>query len=336
MGKAKVTIKDVAKEAGVSIATVSNALNGVDVLHPKTKKKVMDAVEKLHYVPNLNGRYLKAGESKIIGLFTNCITGSYFGTLMNAMSRQCEQRGYGLNIFVTEDKQLIMGNIVGRRIDGAVIFEDNVVREEDIAEFEKADNAVVFIDRVVKDRRIASVLFDSYKNAYEATKYLISLGHKKIAFLESVENVLDSRERKRGYMAALTECGLEKDGLLIPGGFAEEYTYREIESFIQQQPENMPEAILAGNDESAIGCMKALKKAGYRVPEDVSVMGFDDIEIAQYFTPRLTTVSNPIVSQGIMIIDTLIDMLQDKEEGSVKYIDGKLIIRDSCAIRQDR
>lgn len=334
MGKAKVTIKDVAKEAGVSIATVSNALNGVDVLHPKTKQKVMDAVEKLQYVPNLNGRYLKAGESKIIGFFTNCITGPYFGTLMNAMSKQCEQRGYGLNIFVTEDKQLIMGNIVGRRIDGAVVFEDRVVHEEEIAQFEKTDTAVVFIDRVIKGKRVASVLFDSYKSAYEATKYLLSLGHKKIAFLESVENVLDSRERKRGYMAALTEYGLEKEALLIPGGFAEEYTYCEMEKFLQQQPENLPEAILAGNDVSAIGCIKALKKGGYRVPEDVSVMGFDDIEIAQYFTPRLTTVSNPIVSQGIMIIDTLIDMLQDKEEGSVKYLDGELIIRDSCMVKQ--
>lgn len=332
---AKVTIKDVAKEAGVSIATVSNALNGVDVLNPDTKKRVLDAVEKLQYIPNLNGRYLKSGETKMIGFFTNSIAGPYFCTLMDSMCRQCERRGYSMNIIVTKDANAIMGNIMGRRIDGAVIFEDTVVKEEAISKIEKADISVVFLDREISKKRIASVVFDSYKGAYEATKYLINLGYKKIGFIESTDNMLDSYQRKRGFQAALKEYGLNpEEAVILQGAFEEEFTYNAVKTFIHFQSEQMPEAILAGNDLSAIGCIKALISDGYRVPEDVSVMGFDDIDISQYFTPPLTTVSNPIARQGMLAIDTLIDMIDDKEDGSIKRLDGKLVIRESCTVKR--
>ena len=331
----KVTIKDVAKEAGVSIATVSNALNGVDVLNPDTKKRVMDAVEKLQYVPNLTGRYLKAKESKMIGFFTNNISGPYFSTLTDMMCKQCENRGYGMSIFVTRDTNKIMANILGKMIDGAIIYEDVAIREEEVARLENADVGVVFLDRELERKRIASVVFDSYRDGFEATRHLINLGNKKIAFIECADEVLDSAQRKSGYKAALQEYQLEYDeSLILRGYFAEEESFQAVSRFIRTRGDNLPDAFLAGNDVSAIGCVKALNVAGYGVPEDFSVMGFDDIDIARYFSPPLTTVNTATAKQGSLAVDTLLDMLADKEEGSIKRIGGELVIRESCKVKK--
>lgn len=332
---AKVTIKDIAKEAGVSIATVSNALNDVDVLNPDTKRRVMEAAEKLQYIPNLNGRYLKGKESKMLGFFTNSIAGPYFCTLLDAMCKQCERRGYGMNIFVTRDLDIIRGNILGRRIDGAVIFEDTAIREEVVEKFIREDIGIVFLDREEAHERISSVVFDSYQSGYEAAGYLINLGHKKIGFIESVDDMRDSLQRKRGYEDALRQYGLETDkDLILQGAFEEEYTYNAVRMFTHFHSDKMPDAFLAGNDLSAIGCMKALAAAGYRIPEDISVMGFDDIDIAKYYTPPLTTVSNPIARQGMEAIDTLVNLINGSEKGSIKKLEGKLVARDSCSVKK--
>ena len=332
----KVTIKDVAKEAGVSIATVSNALNDVDVLNPDTKQRVMEAVDKLQYVPNLTGRYLKVKESKMIGFFTGNISGPYFSTLIDAMSRQCEIRGYGMSIFVTHDKSKIMANILGKMIDGAIIFQENVIREEDITRLEAADIGVVFLDRELSHRRMSSVVFDSYRDGFEATRHLISLGYKRIAFIQSEEGVLESEQRKSGYIAAMREFQLEVDKeLILQGKFSEEVTYQTVSRFIEKHSDGMPEAFLAGNDSSAIGCIKALHAAGYRVPEDVGVMGFDDIDIAAYFNPPLTTVRTPSSEQGLLAVDTLLDMISDKEEGCIKRLGGDVVIRESCRVKRE-
>src|SRR5690606_42035809 len=133
----KVTIKDVAREAGVSISTVSNALNDVDVLNPVTKQHVLDVAKRLNYVPNLNGKLLKSGKTKMLGFFTTSVSGPYFYILVDTMSRECEKRGYGLNVFVTKDKKTIMSNIIGGRVEDVIIFED-----------EQIDNNVIYeIDR---------------------------------------------------------------------------------------------------------------------------------------------------------------------------------------------
>lgn len=328
---ANITIKDVAKEAGVSIGTVSNALNGNRGINPETKQRVMDAINKLNYIPNLNGRYLKAGTTKTLGFFTNSISGPYFCSLMDAMCRQCETRGYNLNVFITKDSSVIMGNILGKNLDGVLIYEDTTVNEAEIRTFEKEGIKVVFLDREVCKQGVSSVLFDSFKEGYEATKHLINLGHRRIAFIECVDEVTDSLRRKQGYKAAMKECNLPMDeNLIIQGAFEEEYTYNAIKSFVRLRSAELPDVFLAGNDLSAIGCIKALQSDGYQVPEDISVMGFDDIDIAQYFSPSLTTVRNPIARQGRLAVDTLIDMIEEKEQGTMIKLEGTLIIRNSC------
>jgi len=334
-GMSKVTIKDVAREAGVSIGTVSNALNGVKYINPDTKQKVMDAVEKLHYVPNLNGRFLKAKSTKMIGFFTNSIAGPYFCTLLDYLSKACWKKGYNLAVFVTKETSVIMENMMGGRLDGAIIFEDTAIHEGEIERICNSGVAVVFLDRECVDENIGSIVFDSYKGSYEATKYLLNLGHRKIAFIESVDDMLDSIRRKEGYIAALKEHDIEvQDKWILKGYFEEELTYNAVKTYTRFFSEDMPTAFLAGNDLSAIGCIKALRSDGYMVPQDISVIGFDDIDIAQYFNPPLTTVRNPIARQATESVDMLLGIIEGERQGELQRLEGEIIVRESTRIYQ--
>ncbi|MFD1268792.1 LacI family DNA-binding transcriptional regulator [Paenibacillus motobuensis] len=334
---AKVTIKDVAREAGVSISTVSNALNGVDVLTPETKSHVLKVAKRMNYVPNLNGKLLKSGKTKMLGFFTTSVSGPYFYILVESMARECERLGYGLNVFVTKDKQVIMSNILGRRVDGVVIYEELKIDENDIAAMEKDKIKAVFLDRVIENETMGSVIFDSYVAGYEAAKYLISLGHKKIAYISGVDTMYDSVQRREGYLAALRDHQLETDeDFILQGYFEEEGSYNAVKSFLRSHHDKVPDAYLAGNDLSAIGCIRALKSEGYRVPEDVSVMGFDDIEIAQYFSPPLTTVRNQIARQGMLVIDHLVRLIQKKEQGKLQKLSSEIVVRGSCQVKIKR
>ncbi|MFC7682128.1 LacI family DNA-binding transcriptional regulator [Paenibacillus sp. GCM10028914] len=333
----KVTIKDVAREAGVSISTVSNALNDVDVLNPETKSHVLKVAKRLNYVPNLNGKQLKSGKTMMLGFFTTSVSGPYFYTLVESMSRECDRLGYGLNVFVTKDKQIIMSNILGRRVDGVIIYEELRVDDNDIAAMEKDKIKAVFLDRILQNENMGSVIFDSYEAGYEATKYLISLGHKKIAYIAGVDTMFDSVQRREGYLAALREHQIPLDpDYILQGYFEEEGTYNAVKSFIHLHPGKVPDAFLAGNDVSAIGCIRALKSHGYEVPEDISVVGFDDIDIAQYFTPPLTTVRNQIARQGILAVNHLVRLIQKKEQGMLQKLTGELVVRGSSHVKIDR
>lgn len=327
----KVTINDVAKEAGVSIGTVSNALNGNRYIKTETKQRIMECVEKLNYIPNLNGKYLKEGANKTIGFFTNSISGPYFNSLLDYMSRACDRRGYNLNIFISKDSFAIMRNILVKNLAGVIIYEDKMIKETEIDKFVDEGVKVVFLDREVLKEGTACILFDSYSAGYEATKYLINLGYKEIAFIECVDDVMDSVRRKEGYKSALRECGLPiRDDFILKGAFDEDYTYNAVKNLLRFN-QQLPEAFVAGNDLSAIGCIKALQSEGFEVPKDFSVIGFDDIEIAKYITPSLTTVRNPIARQGTLAIETLIDLIDGKNTNGIVKLKGELIVRETCS-----
>jgi LacI family purine nucleotide synthesis repressor len=295
---------------------------------------VLKVAKQLNYVPNLNGKQLKSKKTNMLGFFTTSVSGPYFYILVESMARESERLGYGLHVMVTADKQTIISNIMGRRVDGVIIYEELRVDDHDIAMMEKDKIKAVFLDRVIQKETMGTVIFNSYASAYEATKYLISLGHKKIAYISGVDTMYDSVQRKEGYLAALREHQLPIDeDFIVQGYFEEESTYNAIRAFIHKHPGKVPDAILAGNDLSAIGCIKALRSYGLEVPRDISVVGFDDIDIAQYFTPPLTTVRNPIARQGILAVNHLVNMIKKQEQGKVQKLDGQLIVRGSSHVR---
>lgn len=329
----KVTIKDVAREAGVAISTVSNALNNSDLVSAETKARVLEVAERLNYVPNLSGRYLKSGKSHMLGFLTSSIGGDYFTILLEAMSSQCSDLGYTLDVVISRDPNVIKNQILGKRFDGIFIFQGERIKEAELELLEKHHIKTILLDRAYSSACIGSVVFDSYHAGYLAARHLISLGHRKIGFIEGAEDVYDSQERKRGFMDAMQEFQLPvREEYILKGLFDELLTYNTVRVFTRTRTCEMPDAFIAGNDGSAIGCMKALIDGGYRVPEDISVMGFDDINIAQYFSPKLSTFKNPISLQGVTAAKSLIRMIENDDAGGIEQLQGKLIPRESTAI----
>lgn len=328
----KITIKDVAKEAGVSIATVSKALNDVDVVKPETKKRVLDAVKNLYYIPNLMGKQLKSGQTKLLGFYTTSVSGPYFNVLVESIAREAERHGYGINVFVSTDKQVVLNSIMGNLVDGIIGFED-LITEEDLQAMKRENIKAVFVDRNIEAEFIGSVVFDSYQKGYEATEHLLRLGHTNIAYIAGYDGVFDNEERKRGYQQALADHGVAYDpDNILHGLFEEEGSYNAVRTFMRQRWQDHPTAFLAGNDLSAIGAIKALKVLGLEVPQDISIVGFDDIELLEYFTPQLTTVHNPIARQGTLAVEHLLELINEEQPGHSYELSGELIIRSSTSV----
>lgn len=325
----KVTIKDVAREANVSISTVSNALNGVDVLHPDTKEHILKVIKRMNYIPNLNGRNLKSNATKVLGLFLRSIKGPYYGTLINSISTECERVGYDLNVFITKNENATINNILGRSVDGAIIFNEWVTNDN-IEVLEKVNIPIVFLDREKVGEKISSVIFASYKGGQMVANYLIDHGHKKIGYIHGVEDLYDDIERFRGFKDVLNENGLQlSEENCLYGHFEEGASFDAVKDFINSGKE-IPDAFFAANDLSAIGCIKALKSEGFCVPEDVSVVGFDDIEISEYVNSGITTVANPIERQGVLAVDRLVGIIKNEEKGRLDKLEGEMVIRKSC------
>lgn len=328
---AKVTIRDIAREAGVSISTVSNALNHVDVLSEETKQRVFQAAEKLNYIPNLNGKFLRARKSKMIGFFTTSLSGWYFNVLIESISRECDRLGYGLQVIFSRDKKVVLSHIFGGRIDGSILFEENFIHEEEIRMMQEQGLSCVFLDRDYHSEKMSSIIFDSRRAAETACEYLIGLGHRRIGFIVGSKTMFDSGERFQGYRSTLKRFGLPfLENYVLDGMFEEYPSYAAVKSFIHANPGDLPDAFIAGNDLSAIGCIKALQAEGYCVPQDVSVLGFDDIDTAQYFSPALTTLKNPVATQGMLAVKQLMSLIGEEHKGEVIKLDGQLVLRQSC------
>lgn len=325
---AKITIKDVAREAGVSIATVSNALNDVDVLKPETKRHVLEVAEKLHYIPDINGRGLKSGKTKVIGLFVACIESSYYGAVAESIFWECQRHGYELTVHVSHQNNNMMRNILGKRVDGAIILNNRIERD-DLEALADAKIPVVFLDREVQTETIGSVLFDSYNDGAMAARYLIEKGFKKLGYIMGIVKSYDDERRYAGFKDAVEAAGLKlKDDYVWTGGFEREISYEATKRFLSNNL-GLPEAIFAANDLSAIGCMEAMQEAGIRFPEDVSIIGCDDIDMCEWFRPKLTTIRTEYKKQGLYAIQKLLKMINGEETGSIIQMQGEIIERES-------
>ena len=333
MASKKVTIKDIAKEAGVSISTVSNALNDVDVLQPKTKEHILEVARRLHYVPNLNGRHLKAQATKVIGLFVSAIKGPYYSVLANSIYESCFKNGYSLNIFISNRSDKIMENILGGQMDGAIILNEFVKDYEKSLILEN-EIPIVFIDREIKAPHVSSVIFDSFHGGESAAKYLLELGNHSFAYMSGVPNNYDNEERRRGFETALNKAGFTlKEDYVLQGLFEKEASYEAIKDFLESGKE-LPEAIFAGNDESAIGTIQALQEEGIRVPEDVNVLGCDDIETTRLVKPSISTVRTSFEKQGVLAVERLVALIKGEEEGRTQELQGRVIPRESTCLRE--
>ena len=324
------TLRDVAREAGVSIATVSNTLNNPDIVRPETRDNVMAAAHKLSYVPNLNGQRLRMRESRTMGLFVSFMSGEFYGSLADSMFRTCTEQGYGLNICMISDSDSILNKLGDHTLDGAVIFYDHLLpeaREQMIS----MGCPLVFLGMERQENHVSCILFDAREQGRMAADYLIGLGKKQLMHIFGRRENYDSVMRWQGFRERLAERRIDPDSVaVLEGKFERAAAYRRMRQYLQQG-KPVPDGIFASNDLSAIGSMAALSEAGYRMPEDVSIIGCDDIVLCGYTTPALTTIRTNFENTGSLAAEELLRLIHGGKGRTLRQ-SSSLVVRRSCQL----
>lgn len=329
------TLKDIARIAGVSTATVSKVINGKDQdIGADTIKRINAIVAELDYRPNTLARSMKTKVTRTIGLIIPDVRNPFFTDLARGAEDSANARGYSLLMCNSDDdldKEMdYINTLTQKQVDGiALVGSGN--RNREVEESFRVRVPLVILDREVYFKGVkAFVHTDNVTGAYDAVRYLIALGHRRILFLSGVLQMGVSRERLKGYQQALTEGGIAYDPNLLAGGpYSFAFGYDYIRSG-RLDPEVT--AIFCGNDLIALGAIKALKILHRRVPEDISIVGFDDIYLAAMNSPELTTIRQPSYDLGYITVGRLIDILEgaDHRSGRVE-VKLELIPRESTA-----
>jgi len=333
------TIKDVARLAGVSTTTVSHVINKTRYVSEELRARVLAAMEELNYRPNVLARGLRRGETKTIGLIVPDNSNPFFAEVARFVEDIGFENGYSV-ILCNSDGNLekeaaYIDVLIAKQVDG-VIFIAAGSKQEYLHELTEMGIPVVVADRDIPHTLADVVLVNNEQGGYDATRYLISLGHRRIGCITGPSDVTPSADRVQGYKRALKESGIPiQEELIVPGDFR----YQSGEQAMVQLlslPEP-PSAVFACNDVMAIGALRAIRNAGLHVPSDISIVGFDDIPLASAVSPALTTVAQPIVELATLAAKLLISRIQNNQEDRVGQrivLDTKLVLRDSCAPRQ--
>ena len=237
------------------------------------------------------------------------------------------ESGYELEIFLSSDPLHIMANIMGHRVDGAIILNSAIGPDQEKI-LKNQQIPTVYIDRILVGDKSSSVVFDSRNGGEQAAKFLLELGHKRFMYIEGEEDNYDNQERRGGFFGALKRAGIVvDDDYILPGKFERLAAYNSVTQFVDSGKE-LPDAIFAANDLSAIGVLEALRDSGVKVPEQVSVMGCDDIELTRVVSPSVTTIRTFFEKQGIIAVEQLVRMISG-EAGRLITLNGRIIPRDS-------
>lgn len=323
-----VTIKNVAAAAGVSISTVSYALNHTGPVSEEKRQKIMEAVRELGYVPNGMAKSLKSRKNGFIGYFAHSLYGVVYGEVLRGIESEMDR--YGQEMIAAkcgpmQDITHISRLLLERMVDGAIIFSEKIPNDV-ISLLADARCPVVVLDRELEEPFISTVLINNEDAAFGVGEYINSLNLKKVACL--MGKGFDGEHRMKGFRQAVETFGLDcPSGWCIEADWQEQTAYQRTIKFIGTG--QRPQVIFALNDEMAIGCIRALQDMGLRVPEDISVIGMDDIEKSAVMTPSLTTVHRPLCELGEIAARTLLGMMRGEESRRI-VLPASLIQRESC------
>ncbi|MDT8717246.1 LacI family DNA-binding transcriptional regulator [Clostridium sp. 19966] len=328
-----VSIKDVAREAGVSIATVSRVLNDVDVVNEDTKKKVKDAIEKLGYRPNIVARSLKTQRTRTIGILIPDISSQFYPEIVRGTEDVANIYDYNIILcnsdFDIEKEKEYLRVLKEKMVDGVLYMSSSL--EPEIVELIKELNlTTVLVVTTDKDKTFPSVSIDNREAAYDAVNYLLEKGNKKVAYIGVHKDAVNAGAAKYfGYEDALKEKGIEVDeNLVYFGELKAQEGFEGVNSILQK---TKFDALFCATDEIAMGAINALRENGIRVPEDVDVVGFDNIYSSSIYYPKLTTIAQPMYDMGSVGMRMLIKSINKKELGEKNYVlPYELIERDSC------
>jgi len=328
------TMRDVAVAVGVSIQTISAVINDKPDITPQTRQRVMDAIQQLGYRPDRVARGLRTGKSHTLALIVSDIANPSFSTIASTAEDYAQARGYYLTVHNTHDDPLREAKYVQtaaeRGIDGVILVSAEDRMDSSIV-LKDADIPFVAIDRIPEGYTGLSVTLDNMKAGRLATQHLLDLGHTRIAHISGPLRLRLARERLAGLEATLQEYGLSLQAeWLCEGNWYCQEGYKAMQNMLRSSP--LPTAVFAANDRMAIGAIQAIYEAGLRVPEDISVIGLDDIEVSAYHIPALTTIRQPFSLLATQAIQILLDVIEGNQpEVSANLIEPILIERASTA-----
>ncbi len=326
-----VTLEMVAKLAGVSPSTVSRILNGTAVVSEAKRQAVVEATKTLGFVPNPLARGLAGGKTFSIGVVTQAIDSPFYGAALRGIEDELDPMGYS-PLFMSAHwnptaEARCLELLHARRVDGIVVL---MPRLSDAALLASAQSLpVVVTGRELRGERLYSLNFDNFAGAFRATEHLLSLGHTRIAFITGDEEHPDAAERHRGYRAALNAANVAYNPqLVVPGMYHEISGLEAVNRLVaQQQPFT---AIFAANDQMAAGAALGLYQHGLRVPQDVSLVGFDDLPNSVYATPPLSTIHQPAYELGRLAAASILQLIAG-EPPSAQLPSPELLVRASSA-----
>lgn len=331
------TIKEVAALAGVSSATVSHVINGTRFVSEGVKEQVLNAMNTLDYRPNALAASLRSGVTHTLGLIIPDSANPFFAELGHCIENAAFKAGYSVILCNTENdlhKELLYMDVLTKKLVDGMIF---VAAGENVDTFKnlvELDIPVVVLDRNYDGIDLEVVSTDNRQGGLLATDHLLSLGHKRIGCVSGPSKINPSSKRLDGYMDALIAKGINVDSrLIVQGDFHPESGYAAGRKLLSL-PEP-PTAIFACNDLMAMGVIKAASSLGLRVPEDLAVVGYDDIELASYTNPPLSTIKQPKVEMGLTALQIILDRINNKDSVHQKIqLPVSLIVRSSCGGKQ--
>ena len=329
------SIKEVALKAGVSIATVSRVLNDKGPVAVETRQRILAAIEQLRYVPHGAARSLITNQTDTIGVLLPDLYGEFFSEVIRGIDLAARRSGFHVLIsgFHSDRAEIeaVLRALRGR-VDGLIVLSPDVDAQS-LRRNLPETLPVVLLNTPMEGNGAAfdAINLDNHGGAFAMVRHLAGLGHRRIAFLRGPEENADARERLRGYRDALLSLGIEREEALELGGdFSEESGYRAGQRLLALEPR--PAAVFAANDSMAIGCLFALREAGVQVPGDIALAGFDDIPIARYITPSLSSVHVPIAELGTRAMERLLHAVDSKNghERRQETVATTLVVRGSC------
>lgn len=340
---AEITIKDIAKECGVGVSTVSRALNNHPDINPDTRNKILKVIEERGFVPNNSARNLKRIETNTIAVLIKGISNPFFSDMIKIIEAKTEERGYDIVLHHVEAKEneveVALKLVKEKRLQGIIFLGGEFVHSDE----KLAMISVPYVfstaglnQKQLNNGKYACISVDDYVESTKIVNYLIEMGHTKIAILSArKEDMSVGRLRLEGYISALENNNIEVDNDLIVSldvnDGDEEYTmengYMQVKKLLDRKTGFG--AIYAISDTLAIGALRALKEAGLRVPEDVSVIGFDGITLGDYTNPRLTSLRQPVEDMALATASLICDIIEGKRNIERLLFPGELMVRES-------
>lgn len=328
----KPTIYDVAEKAGVSISTVSKVLNNTGSLADKTRKKVKETMEELNYQPSVVASVKKRIQT--IGLLIPNIANPFMAEVARSIENHVKRYGYSLMICSTDNdvkNEVEYISILKQKYTEGIIVATGLKKEKAIKELIKTDLPIALLSRDVPSLAADTVMVDDYLGGYEATRHLIGLGHEKIAMLTEDTSFSTIRARVRGYKKALEEAGLNYDeSLVLANNISIEEGKKAMINLLKEP--SPPTAVFASTESLAIGVVQGARELNVKVPDELSIVGFDDTVLSTICDPPLTTIAQPIEEMGKKVAELLIEEIEKKKESKQRVVlSPKLIVRNSTA-----